>query len=298
LTKPIDHFKVLPTGFHQRRLARGGYIVAVNESAKSKHGLGRSAIVIHQTEAKGTFLMLGLMCSLVLDNDLGDDEARLDQTVRNAIGIPFKYEPHLTNVQILPLGRSRTLGDYATELLRRRYVILRVHKINIPDMEKNLGRCERSLLEVLSVQPGNRIVIEAWNHSLSSPSIKRVSVRALGVEEGFLEERAKLETADLEGRFPKASALLGVEPDIKGLYLDSHERAILGVGSLDPVRVRCNVIDLVAREFTEFGLLFFVTLFSLSQILPIKGTWFTLAVTAIGSLLLSLVTVIAKLRAR
>jgi hypothetical protein len=298
LKSSTSSFKVLRTSYEHRRLGGGVFVAAVNSKIRREHKFGSAVLVVYEKGIANTTRMLALICKLIIDDELQDSEVRLDQTIRNAIGIPFQYDEQSTIVEIRSIRGVRRFNNWAAQLLRRRSVVLRVHKIDIPDMEKNFGRCELAIFDVLGIEPGGRVVIEGWDRSLSVPTVRRVTINLLALDKGFLEQRLLLEANDLSARFPSGPMLLGVDPDIRGLYLDSHERAILGVDALDPVRVRCDVRDLVAREFTEFGLLFLVTLFSLSQVLPIDVSWPVVAFIAVGSFVLSLVTVVVKLRAR
>jgi hypothetical protein len=226
----------------------------------------------------------------------------LDQTVRNAIGIPFVFDADKTRVGLVHVRRSlrQRLGESATILLRRRYVALRAHKVDVLDMEKNVVRVEKSVLDILGIKSGSRVIIEAWDLQSDDPQIKQVSLRALELEEGFLEKRQEREEPSQEARYPKASELLGIDPDIRGIYIDSHERRdILGIGSIDPVRIRGNINDLVAREFAESGLLFFVSLFALTQVLTgglLTLTWWTFTSIAVGSFVISFLLGVIKLR--
>jgi hypothetical protein len=298
LSIPQNKFRVLKTAFSHRRLAKGNFIAVVSPAVKSAVPTGHSVLVVHERLIGHDIRPLGLPCKLITDGTLENDQVRLDQTVRNAIGIPFEYEPDRTMVSLRPLPGGKRLADRVAVLMRRRYVILRTQKIDIPDMERNFGRCGRSIFDILGCAPGGRLVIEAWPHTADGPLTKRLVINVYEADNDYTERRAALESNDLSSRFINAGAILGIEPDVEMIYLDSHERELLGVTPLDPVLVRADLVDLVSREFTEFGLLFFVALFSLTQVLPIKTTWFTLVLIALGSLTAALIIVVVKLRAR
>ena len=69
-------------------------------------------------------------------------------------------------------------------------------------------------------------------------------------------------------RYPSATHLIGVEPDIPAIFLDLHEREELGATDLDVVKVRRDLLDLFLKEIREFGIVLFVSLFAIYQIVP------------------------------
>lgn len=296
-------FAVLATTSAQRREAKGEYIVCASGEVRATLQLGEWAAVEHTVHLDGgaTMRTLRVIARVVTDDGLGDHELRMDQTCRNAIGIPFRYERDASRVRIRPLrvSRRQALLIRLTRLAGRRYVILRVHKGDIPDMEKRLARMSPGLFPVVGVPPGGRLVVEAARE-VSDGSLEMAAVRVRTLELGADAERRirAAEEPRSDARFVDARACLGIDPDIGDLFLDLNEREGLKATSLDPVRVRRDLGDLVEREILGAGAIFFLSLIGVSTALPWDGGWLKFAVVAAAAGVLALGILVLNLRAQ
>lgn len=296
-------FAVLVTTSDLRAEAKGEYVVCVNRAVKERLEIGKWAAVEHnvQLDDGKSIRTLRVIARVVADDTLKDQELRTDQTCRNAIGIPFEYEHADIRVGIRPLRVSR-FPSWMMVLARvvgRRYVILRVHKGDIPDMEKRLARMGPGLFSVVGVPPGGRLVIESVREMTDgSLEMARVRVRALELSEDAEKRIRDKEEPWSNARFVDARACLGIDPDIGDLFLDLAERESLGADSLDPVRVRRDLGDLVEREILGTGVIFFLSLLGVSSALPWDGGWLKFAVVGVCAGAIALGILVVNLRAQ
>jgi hypothetical protein len=300
---PQASFAVLGTTSTLRAEARGEYIVCVNRRVRERLELGQWAVVEHTVglDDGETTRTLRVIARVVTDDELADRELRTDQTCRNAVGIPFEYDPRTVRARVRPLrvGRFRASLMRLARLVGRRYVILRVHKGDIPDMEKRLARMGGGLFPVVGVPQGGRLVVESVRE-LPDGSLQMASVRVRALELGEdAQKRIRLaEEPRSDARFVNASACLGIDPDIGDLFLDLNERERLTATSLDPVRVRRDLGDLLEREILGAGIIFFLSLFGVSAALPWDKGWLKFAVVAAGAVVLTLTILVLNLRAQ
>jgi hypothetical protein len=129
---------------------------------------------------------------------------QIDQTLRNALGIPFligntvKYIP----VYVYPLKSTKIkeFNEYISRLLGRRFYFFRATKAAVPDLEKGIARIPQEYFPVLGTNPGSSLVIE---RPLKNPldrdgkiidfTLKSFKVKAFEASMTALEERRILE---------------------------------------------------------------------------------------------------------
>ncbi|MFQ5864391.1 MAG: hypothetical protein ACE5IW_04085 [bacterium] len=302
MTDKKNQFLVRETETDQRKKAKDDYIICLNPNLKRKLGLGKFAVIEHTITHQNKYKNFAAHCRVIIDRSLEDNEISTDQTVRNAIGIPFIYDRDLTFVEIYPLHLSffQYLLSYLSYLFGRRYLFLRTCKADIPDLEKNLTRVPMDAFRLLGTEVGNKIVIESpvKKDKKDEYVLKTFAIKAYELLPDILERREKLEAHDLSARYPDAEEILMVSPDISRIFLDAHGREVLGIDSLDPVKARRDLADLFLKEFREFGIIFFLSLFTIVQVLPIQVTWIMLIPICFCSLIFALFLVLINIKAR
>ena len=240
-----ERFLVGPTTAAVRSRYPGEYVICVNPTVKDELEMGSDAAVEYERsvgEGPGArTLALAVHARVIADASVPPDRILADQSCRNAVGIPYEYDPAQVRVAVHPLHITfaQRLRRLTARLLGRRYVILRVHKGDIPDMEKRLARMSASLFPVLGVTEGRRIVVWSVCRDGDGPyRLRHVYVRAFPFTDALIARMADLDEARPDARFIKGDELLGVKPDVGELFLDSREREALGVQALAPVTVR------------------------------------------------------------
>lgn len=288
----MTELRLFSTGA-ERRTARGHYMVHVNPEFIRSQKLGKFAVIFHDIEHGGNVLTLRAPCRVLSSPDLKKDEVRADQTVRNAIGVPFYYDPVRTMVRLSPLYIPPRLRTFAwlSRRLRVRQLFLRVAKADPPDMEKELIRIPEDAFGLLGVGVGDRVVMESPVEIGGRWQLVSYSIPAYPLTEEICIRRDALQKCALDARYPDASGLLRVQPDIGSAFLDAWARSRLHVDSVHAVRARRDVWNLFLRELREFGIVFGVSLFGLASVLP------KLAAGVIAPLIALLLTVI-NIRAR
>lgn len=189
-----------------------------------------------------------------------DHEVRLDQTLRNALGIRVKPKPDDT-VDIYDLKRSqlRTLGErFCDWLLRRRYLFMRVRKADPSDMEKRMVRIPSDSFRLLGISSGEKLRIShptpVKDDDEERFEERRCTLQAYPVTPGIEKRQEEESSGGLYDRYPDSTKLLGVRPDLGSIYLDQSAREKLGVRTLEVVRVRRADPDAFMQQIRSFGL--------------------------------------------
>jgi hypothetical protein len=189
-----------------------------------------------------------------------DHEVRLDQTLRNALGIGVRPGPEDT-VDIYDLKRSRlrTLGErFCDWLLRRRYLFMRVRKSDPSDMEKRMVRIPPDSFRLLGISSGEKLRIShpapVEDDEDERFEERRCTLQAYPVTPGIEKRQEEESTGGLYDRYPDSTKLLDVRPDLGSIYLDQSAREKLGVRTLEVVRVRRADPDAFMQQIRSFGL--------------------------------------------
>ena len=295
----MREWRVLGTPNLVRARAKGEYVVCLTRKSRRELGVNRYAVVERDvSDSGGSTQTLRVLAKVleVNEDEVEPDSILADQTCRNAIGIPFRHDPDAVRVRVRPARipfRVRAASFLAT-IFGRKYAILRVHKGDIPDMEKRIARIRDHVFPVLGTTPGARIVIESVVEEEGRLVVRSVSVRAFELGEDTLTRMETYEQESFDARFPDAGKLLAIDPDIGDIYLDAYERTMLGVDSPQPVWVRRDIFDLLKRELLATSLLFFVSLFSFTSAVGSIDAWIAVVLAA----LIALAFAIVALRSR
>lgn len=155
------------------RLARGYYVIVAPKTKKSL-GLGRWAalVFVHPSLARidddrKMRDYLAIHCRVRVDKRLTDELGKvcLDQTLRNALGIPFGLFPALKPelpLFLFPASRTwlATLRLIVASVFGLRFLAARSAPAAVADIEKGYVRLPDDLLSVIGALPADDVVVE------------------------------------------------------------------------------------------------------------------------------------------
>lgn len=295
-------FRVLPTDVAQRKRAHGDYIVAVSSGTHSRLGQPTYAVVTSCAQYRGEEQALRVLCRVVSDTETEDGDVRLDQTLRNALGIAYEYDAERVRVEVVALNISlvRRLARWMAELLGGRYMVLRVGKSDVGDIEKELVRVHGDLFPLLGCSSSSHVIVESVRGDASGAlSLSKKSVRAYEWTDELGARRKLAQKPGFGQRYPHPEETLGVDPDIGSIYMDAFAREELGVRPLSCVRVRRDVWHAFLNECREFGVVFFISLFGIALVAPVKQMTWSVAAVIVGiGLAIAILLTVINLRAR
>lgn len=317
----------------ERGESQDDYVIVMDRNTKKKCGLGGFGVVkrIHPTpESRCAALSLQVHCR-VLEGDTRETGAeskpesahpagypvvKLDQTLRNALGIPHGYdhETHPYLVQIFPLDlcHYQWVKWWASRLFGRRYLFLRVVPAHVSEMEKDVCRIPAEAFPLLGIDHWGNVVVERPDEYMSEGKIryklKSISVKAAPISPEVLKEREKLQVRWWDARYPDCMALLRIQPDIWSVFVDAHLREKLGYPAADsadsrsafctPVKVRRDLWDVFFNQILQFGLVLGVTFIAcLFTVSGPKNQWSYIIPSLLLSVWLAIGATLARIKA-
>jgi hypothetical protein len=282
-----------------REKAAHNYIIAVGEQVKHELDLGRYAVLTCDAcDRRGGMRRLAVLGRVVTarPGELGNCGVGADQSLRSAVGIPFKQTTaNPCEVELYPVkGRLRP-GRRDRRLVRWlgwRYLLMRVVPADVPDMEKALARIPDDAFRLLGSATGDRLRVESVVSREGGPyELEDRGIRAYALSKAIEDRRRDSAEPYVGARHPDPEGTLGVTPDILAIYLDASDRARLGVEPLDPVAVRPDLFHLLARELREVGLAFFLSAFAIHAIWE---SWMVLPIAAFFAVAVALMNIRAR----
>jgi hypothetical protein len=233
----------------------------------------------------------------------------VDQTIRNALGIPVMVglSPAWIPMHLYPAHRSNHFRDWIAGLMGRRYLYCRVAVSSVSDMEKGVARIPENCFPMLGTEEGSGVIVE---RSIKCPlnrkgqltrfRIASLRMKAFVASEEFLNERKMLEDKFPARYFPAARLLYspdvyeeiyrvmptyiptvaeGLEPDIPPFFADyefrtrglDQDRHDLAMTPLTAVAIRREITDVFIRELQNFGIVLTISLYPLLESLARAG---------------------------
>lgn len=190
----MKSYYVLPT--EQRKGSKDDYILYINSDEKKSLGLKTFCVAIYSNpNLNNNGRELKVPCRVLNDDTLDGKHVRIDQTLRNSIGIPFRYDDEKITVRVVPLRLSllQRICDSLSYLFGRRYLFFRVCKPGIPDLEKNISKIPSDTFPILGCEVGDKIVCESIIIQNSSFEMKIHKIKAYEITEEMMERRRKEE---------------------------------------------------------------------------------------------------------
>ena len=292
---------VIPTDVQHRRYAGSDYVIGMNSRTKQAHGIGSAAVVKHLVENEREsgdleWRTLTAYGKTVVDDSLPDQTIALDQTIRNAIGLPYRATVGQV-VRLAGLERSATqkIGD---RLRPGQRLMMRIGMASPLDMEKNNCRVSEDALSVMRAREGENIWIErcepdmpAEKTNVTVPDsravlneadareinewmscenyrLKSFHIRAYCMNErtesaiAAAREKSEEDGTSFSGLYPDAEKILKLENDLETIRLDKYYRDLIRADVLDTVKVKRRLSDRLASEAIDFGLVFVLTVFA------------------------------------
>ncbi|CAH0354388.1 hypothetical protein [Sphingobium sp. CECT 9361] len=188
------------------RLARGYYVI-VTPKTKKALGLGRWAALVfvhpvlaHIDDDRKMRDYLAIHCRVRVDRRMPDELGKvcLDQTLRNALGIPFGLFPALKPelpLFLFPASRtwSATLRLIVASVFGLRFLAARSAPAAVADIEKGYVRLPDDLLSVIGALPADDVVVErpiaVGGPKLTKFRIISEKLSTAIASKGFLDDR-------------------------------------------------------------------------------------------------------------
>ncbi|MBX3478287.1 MAG: hypothetical protein KF910_11805 [Brevundimonas sp.] len=283
-----------------------GYSVVVGPRLAKQMGIGRWAVLAFEHPALAEVRdglnfcnpYIAVHCQVVKDARLDAEEAviEVDQTLRNALGIPLRIFRDLGSMPVFLLPARRTfwnrLGLGAARLFGIRFVVFRCKSASVPDIEKGYVRAPIDASQALGAQDFDKVSVErSFAVTDTEGFVQRFDIRArttslFPASSEFLAEREELSRL-FPARYPnarlhlydygqfvehgflsrsraRASMKAGmIEPDLPPLFMDLDMRR-MGVGRYPgqaadhstALVVRRSILSAVARDSTQTGVIF------------------------------------------
>lgn len=294
---------------YYRAGARDNYIVTINPEDKKRKKIGSYAVLtidkpeLKKRRGKVKREQLRVWARVLVNEDVDSGELCVDQTLRIALGIKVGFdtneeERQKIKIDIYPLKRAffQKIGNFLSFLLGKRYVYLRMCKMDIPDLEKNICKIPLDVFNVIGCEPGDKVSFKTLIKKDNYFKIKHYRLKAFEASNDYIKKREELE-GDLNSRYYSSKEILKIEQDIHRIFFDADIMEKFDIGFLDPVCIRRSIVDQFFKHFREFGILFFLSLVANFLILPIQMTWLSLLVITIISLVFSLLIIMINIRA-
>lgn len=254
--------------------SRGVPYVVVAHQAVFKEIGGRGWAVLERILAPGGHTLFVVV--LVIPDrsgQLGRAHARLDQTIRTALGLKALIDSgagQVVDLKLKPLRASRRdrLNNAMSRLVGRRYLLLRVAQPDPNDIEKGVARVSEDDLVALGADVGSRVVFFGAKHGSNGYQLVRKSLQVMPLEGESVTERRKKEkdaaAAGWPARYRSAPHLLEIEgPDLTYSFIDRDAREHLGIDRVWPVLVRRDSRSAMVRELQEFGIALLASLLAI-----------------------------------
>ncbi len=320
-----NSFYVIPTKTYHRKYAKGDYVIIIHKNKKKELSLGKFAVIGYKIRYFGpnkikTNLQkkripivqeLRVHARVIYVDESSPAEVRIkenqvciDQTIRNAIGIPYTFPQKKEKVSIYPIKMPwysniiYQIKYYIARSLGFRYLYFRVCSAHIHDMEKGIVRIPKETFPILGTQVENKIILENPVEYKDKPGIFRINLRSISAYEltrEIKELRLKNERKPII-RYRNPSHWIKVNPDISRIFVDQADRERLGVDQLFPLKVRRNLFDLFKSQLLAVGIFFLISIVSISSLLPLPKNWTNFAITVILGALVSVILIFILLR--
>lgn len=140
-----------------------------------------------------------------------------------------------------------------------------------PGYGKNICRIPQDSINILGAKEGESIVLTSIvreGHVFRRRNdMLNVFPISEAIRDGRNPEQRDEETDNPFVRYPRSDVILGVKPDISSIFLDFDARTELDVHCFDVVLAHHFLRATLIREIRDFGLVFFLSLLALTDVL-------------------------------
>jgi hypothetical protein len=233
------------------------------------------------------------------------DAVCLDQTIRNAIGIPYHLDGQRVRIYPIRMNFWRYFRYVVRYRLARifgmRFLYFRVNSSHIHDMEKNIVRIPKDSFEIMGTDPESKIILESPVEHPDRPGEFQILTRSIAAHvltDEILKLRKRLEE-EPEIRYRNPPKWFTVIPDIDRIFIDQAGRQLLDIKQLYPIKARRSTVDTFMNIILAIGLFFFISLLSIVSVLPIESTtWKSFAISVSSGLVITIFLVVLILRSK
>jgi hypothetical protein len=283
----------------------GEQCVALNPATISKLGLeGRHAEI---QRGDGGARPPGVIVRVVPLADIREGELAADQVVRNALGVELQEPTRLIEARLASATtREKPIIRWLGRVLgvRPRYIMCRVQAADVAIVEQRACLLSPLAISRLGIADGHTVIIEgpplrSGENGENGDIVAAVAVPAYATPDEVSARRAELSGGGDNARFPAATEVHAVFPDLPWVFLDKSLRQSLGLrdSRLGAVRIRASLKDEVSREFRELALLLLLGFLGLATV--VKNAWVivgVLIVLVVGAAALVRVRLVHRLR--
>lgn len=271
---PTDHASVRAFATKTGDRPQGNYAVVVSRKTLArvdgpsawKRWLGADELAVANSFTLGCGdrpLPLVAAARLRIDDSVPNGQVRLDKTIRTALGVRTGEWVVLKPIRFRV--REAVLEKVA-RAFRTQYAHCRVVRGHYPDSEKDVCRVSYEALEVVSVAPGEKIVVQGLHESKGRYEWRSLKLKALATDERILDERASRLRPSFDSYYPDCAKLLGIPRDLYWVMTDVQQREMLlgHTAQCSIVRVRRSTRDALAKESTALVVIAFGGLVSVA----------------------------------
>lgn len=293
---PIQGTDLTILGTSDRSKAKGNYICELNSNVLKKYDISEGDYIQVLNEVMDIYIdkyrMMRTQVRCYKCDFLKDEEIRVDQSARNAIGLKKGNEILISKSRIRTPPIHRRIFNY-------RYVFCRVRRSEVNDMEKNICRIPKTTMDIIGIEDGDIIFLES--------EYNKIKLRAFEISVESYDERHQLEI-EFSNQPKEERAKLGYVfdadctrflqltlegLDIPPIWLDYEARLLLRVNLCDSIRIRRSVVSSLEREFTDLGWIIIAALIGVVVAFPVLFVILSLGSAVIS---FSVLLIILKIR--
>jgi DNA-directed RNA polymerase subunit H (RpoH/RPB5) len=271
-----------------RKGVQGEYVIQLNPKILNKLDKARvgSYFLVGRAHKERTLWTLALLQAV--HETISEDEIRIDQTLRTAIGA--KEGDKVVIEVIKPIKRG-VLGRLLIRILKTQIELMRVKKAIYLDMEKNICRISKDVMKAIGVDEGDFIEVQSPKSS--------INVRTLELSEEIRkikEEQIKVNPET----YPNCIEMLSLkrlretEHDLPWIFLDLDARNELAVESCDIVRIHRNVGHTVYKQMYRLSVPSVLTI--IGAVIALDITFVLKVVLLLTGLIIAFVFMIIEIR--
>lgn len=234
----------------------------------------------------------------------GIPRARMDLSARAALGISER-EAEARDVEVtletLHIGWRRRGQELCARIFGVRYVMHRVVLALAVDAERAVVRVDRTALDLLGCDSGDRVVLTAPTRRERAAVAMSIVTQVFEVPRPEIAERERreLSTESHDARYRSFRNELGLEFDVPRVYVPGDLRDELNLEHGDSVLLRREIPSLFSRSFREFGLLVLLSGLAVAQLpIPVRPGWWATAILVLVAIALGVFFTGASIRSR
>lgn len=239
-------YLILPTARVDRRSLG---VLQVNRSERTSLGLGRLAVV--EVDARGCVV------SVLVDDDLPPAQCRLDQNVRDALGVPGQWTYGATALLHRCADRSSRWA-----FVRPRFLVLPVSVPARLDSEKNIAVLHPKNIGLLGLHEGDYVRLRTAVKGADGRHVTRsITIRTFA---GTSRDWQTPQSPETE--YPKLTQI----------YVDADGRRALGLQAKErgaPIVVTADIRKLFLSRALAYGLTYFVGIAGLAATTRVVLDW-------------------------